>query len=276
MKSKIKLFILALVILIPLSKVLALDLSRLKGSYIAGDYKAAIKEGEKIMAGSSHNQAGLDELYYILGLSYLKDGNYLRASDIFEIVINEFKSSNFVNEAKMGMADVYYFKGEYASAENKYKDLLNVKSAENLKAQLYYRLSEVAVKLGKSDEVRTYQEKLKKESPLNMEPKLIEPVAIVKSSPVVSETAPVVASAPVVSNSDIYYTVQVGSFSSSANAQNLKAELIKKSYPAFIDENKAEDKISYKVKVGKFNSRQEAVDLEAKLAKEGYPTKIYP
>jgi len=276
MKLKIKLFILALVILIPLSKVLALDLAKLKGSYIAGDYKAAIKEGEKIMAVSSHNQAGLDELYYILGLSYLKDGNYLRASDIFEIVINEFKSSNFVNEAKMGMADVYYFKGEYASAENKYKDLLNVKSTENLKAQLYYRLSEVAVKLGKSDEVRTYQEKLKKESPLNMEPKLIEPVAIAKSSPVVVETAPVVASAPENQASVILYSVQVGSFTSNENARNLSAELNKKSYAAFVDEVKSDDRLVYKVKVGKFSSRQEAVDLEAKLAKEGYPTKIYP
>jgi len=254
---------------------LALDLGKIRQSYISGDYKAAIKEGEKMMAHSSHNQPGLDELYYILGLSYLKDGNYLRASDIFEIIINEFKSSLFINEAKMGLADVDYFKADYQAAERKYLELLDSKPAQSLKAQLYYRLSEASAKLGKIEETKLYQEKLKKEVPLNMEPKLVEPVVIIKPPAAVDPAAADVSS--VINNShEIYYSVQVGFFSNSVNAGNLSAELIKKGYPSFVEESKAEDKPSYRVRVGKFNSRQKAVDLEARLAKEGYPTKIYP
>ncbi|MBN1913662.1 MAG: hypothetical protein JW788_04610 [Candidatus Omnitrophica bacterium] len=51
--------------------------------YLSGDYKAAISEGEKILA-QAKDQDGLDELYYILALSYMKEGNYLRASDILK------------------------------------------------------------------------------------------------------------------------------------------------------------------------------------------------
>jgi len=257
------------------TSVFSLNLDKIKESYISGDYKSAIKEGEKMMAGSSHVQTGMDELYYILGLSYLKDGNYLRASDIFEIIVNEFKSSTFINEAKMGLADVYYFKADYKTAEKKYLELLNNKSANFLKAQLYYRLSENAGKLGKINDVKFYQKKLKEDLPLNIEPRVNESILVIKPSDI-EEKIPADSSADKIVAGGIYYTVQVGSFASSINAKNLIEELNKKGYAAFIEENRAEDKISYKVKVGKLNYRQEAVDLEAKLAKEGYPTKIYP
>lgn len=226
--------------LVSFNYVFALNLGSLKQSYISGDYEMAIKEGEKIMARSNYSSPGMDELYYFLGLSYLKDGNYLRASDIFEIIINEFKSSQFVKDAKLGLADIDYFKGDYDAARNGYKGLLNSKDGEALKPQLSYRLDEC---IGKKTAAK------------------ILPDPVIKDEVILQEN---------------YFSVQVGSFTNSNNANNLKTELKEKGYNSFVEENTAQDKISYRVKVGKLQSRREALELEAKLAKDGYPTKIWP
>jgi outer membrane protein assembly factor BamD (BamD/ComL family) len=78
--------------------VYALNIDKVKINFLNGDYKAAILEGEKILA-HSRQSPDTDELYYFLGLSYLKEGNSLRASDIFEIILSEFKDSRFRQEA---------------------------------------------------------------------------------------------------------------------------------------------------------------------------------
>jgi len=234
-----------------------LDLSKLKVYFLEGDYKAAITEGEKIMAkdaSASHS----DEFYYFLGLSYLKDANYLRASDIFEIIINEFKNSSFKEEAKLGLGDTYFLRGDFSKAEECYKDLINNNPGTKLKAQVYYRLSQVGFKKGNIIQGQDYLSKLKQEFPLSPEARLNKDLSVAPDS------------------LDVYYTVQVGSFSSSVNAQNLKQKLIRSGYPAYIEETAAEGKNSYRVRVGKTRLRQEAVDLENKLSQEGYPTKIFP
>lgn len=237
------------------NKAFALDLDKAKALFISGDYKAAISEGEKIMAKTSSNSLGLDELYYILGLSYLKDGNYLRASDIFEIILKEFKDTQFSADATAGLADAYFLKGDYDRAENIYKELLNQKQNSKLKPLLYCRLSQCSAKLGDAQGAKDYLNKLKQEFPLSL------------------ETA---QGAVGITEDSFYYSVQVGSFSSSVNANNLKQELAAKGYLAFVEEASSGNRTTYRVKAGKVHLRQEAAELEKKLSGEGYPTKISP
>lgn len=231
----------------------ALSLDRLKVYFLSGDYKSAISEGEKILAANKLTSES-EELYYILGLSYLKDGNLLRASDIFEIILKEFKDSKFKGEATLGLGDTYFLGGNYAKASEYYKELANAAIASKLKAQAYQRLSQCAFKLGSTQEGKDYLEKLNKEYPNNFESKLNNDI-----------------SAP----SD-YYTVQVGSFGSPVNANNFCAILTKKGYDAYVQEIDASGKKTYRVRVGKLASRPDAEKLENKLAQEGYPTKIVP
>ena len=231
-----------------------LNLDRLKVDFLNGDYKSAILEGEKILANAGQSR-DLDQLYYILGLSYMKDGNYLRASDIFEIILKEFAESRFKEEAKLSLADTYYLRLNYAGAEDKYKEIISNNSSTKLRSLLYYRIMQCALKSGNTQEAKLYLDKIKQEFPLSAEIQTNkEPTYL----------------------ADIYYTVQVGSFSNKINAQNLAQKLIEKSYPAYIEEVNAQDNVTYRVRVGKFSLRQEANDLEGKLLQEGYPTKIYP
>lgn len=236
-----------------LADAYALDLDHIKAAFIGGDYKAAILEGEKILADTDKNY-NADELYYILGLSYIKDGNYLRASDIFEIIINEFKNSRYVPDARLGLADTYFFRGDFQKAKEGYLDLSLDKGVSRLKAALYYRLSECEAKLGNTDAVKDYLDRLKQEFPSNIESGL--------------------GSCSL--ERDFYYSVQVGSFLSKTNAENLARQLERKGYSAYVEEGTSQGAAIYRVKSGKLATRQEAVKLESQLSGDGYPTRVCP
>lgn len=232
----------------------ALDLDKAKFYFLNNDYKSAIIEGEKAMAeeGQSSN---LDELYYILGLSYLKDGNYLRASDIFEIILKEFKESSFKEEAKLGLGDTYFLRGYFDNARKCYKELIESNSKSKMLPILYYRLSQCAYKQGNIQEAKGYADKLK---------------GIPLQSP---EEMNNFNSCPISSD---FYSVQVGSFSKPANADSLVKKLVAKGYDAYVEPIVAQDTRSFRVKAGHLKERKDAEDLAVKLNQDGYPTRICP
>ena len=258
--KKIKIVFIVLVLLFCASSAFAVDLDVIRSHFIAKDYKAAITEGEKILARPSESVYGMDEVYYILGLSYCRDGNYLRASDIFEIIIGEFRKSKFIPDAKLGLADTFFLRGNYERAAKEYAILLADKSADKFRASLYYRLSRCASMMGNQQAAKDYSDRLKKEFPLNIEAGLEKPGCVL----------------PVSGNNGSFFTVQVGSFSSMTNASKLLNELTKKGYSAYIEKPDAEAKQIYRVKVGKLSSLKEAETLENQLSQEGYPTKVCP
>jgi len=243
--------------LIFISRSYALDLDKAKAYFLSGDYNSAISEGERLLAGYS-GAANSDELYHILALSYMKDGNYLRASDIFEIILKEFKQSRFRDEATLGLGDTFFLRGEYDKAKVYYQELININGRGKLVPSAYYRLSQCAFKQGNPAEGKEYLNKLKEGFPLNPELILNRDLCLLPDT------------------SDFYYTVQVGAFSSPENARRLVDRLAQNSYPAYLEEVDSPGKPSYRVRVGKFKLRQEAAECNDKLTQEGYPTRIYP
>lgn len=261
-KSKLKIKFLPLVCIFGLwtlvfgfnNDAYALNLDKLKASFISGDYKSAIQEGERILAGSPSNYQ-LDELYYLLGLSYLKDGNYLRASDIFEIVLKEFKQSRFKPDAKLGLGDTYFLRGDYQLAQQHYQELISHYADTKIKPLVYYRLNLCAARIGDTQQAEAWRDKLKQEFPSSLETNLDKELGLLPQ---------------------LNYTVQVGSFVSQANAKNLSEKLARNGYTAYIVEMNSAGVTTYRVRVGKLSSLEAAQELERKLSQEGYPTKICP
>jgi tetratricopeptide (TPR) repeat protein len=251
----LKKIVFTLIFILAVNSGYCLDINRLKSYFLSGDYKSAIMEGEKILKNYNANSPGLDELYYFMGLSYLKDGNYLRASDIFEIILREFKDSSFKDEAQLGLGDTYFLKGDYDKAKGHYSQLLNTNPATKLKAQAYYRLSETAFKAGDTQAAKNYLDKLKNEFPLSPEKNIDKDLYAV---------------------SDICYSVQVGAFANPNNANRLRDKLTSQGYDAYVQEVDANLTKSYRVRVGRLKSRSETEQLEGKLSQDGYPTKIVP
>ena len=234
----------------------ALDLSRIKACLLNGDYKSAITEGERLIAGNPHS----DELYYLLGLAYLKDTNYLRSSDIFEVIIKEFSGSKFKEEATLGLGDTYLLREDFAKARKIYQEIIKSNPATKLKSQVYYRLSEIGFKEGDTAQGKAYQIKLREAYPLAPEIKQSQDICPVEKN-----------------NFNFYYSIQIGSFSNALNAQNLTKKLLESGFPAYIDESLTlAGTKTYRVKVGKLQTRQETEVLHKKLIQEGYPTKICP
>ncbi|MBU3958855.1 MAG: SPOR domain-containing protein [Candidatus Omnitrophica bacterium] len=232
-----------------------LNLDKMKVNFLSGDYKSAISEGERILSGADYLSQS-EELYYILGLSYLKIGNYLRASDIFEIIIKEFKNSIFKDDALLALGDAYFLSGDYQKAGRFYQELIQSEPYTKLQAALYYRLSQIEIKRGNLKLAKEYLDKLKEDFPLSPEARA--------------------DAQQLYSLSGLYYAVQVGSFINPANAKNLCRKLIDEGYEASIQEVAVNNSKAYRVRVGKFKLRPEAAQLEKQLSSQGYPTKIYP
>lgn len=71
-----------------------------------------------------------------------------------------------------------------------------------------------------------------------------------------------------------YFSVQLGCFSSKENAQKLRDDLINRGFQAYILALPSES--FYRVRVGKFDNRLEAEFMEQRLKGQGYSTKVCP
>lgn len=255
--------------------------------FINGDYKTCIAEGEKIIA-QARSKKGLDELYYMLGLSYLKTGNHLRASDIFEIIRSEYKDSRFREEASLGLGDSYFLRGDYRKAQQVYRDLLKVAPKTKLKAGVYARLSQLGSRTNDRQQENEYREKLRTEFPKSPEALTAQrlfPLTQPQASPAMTPETKEKPARPALAVSrqtdyDVVlpgqYSVQVGAFSSRLNAARLKNSLQAQGHSAFVIEGFADSKRIYKVRVGMFSALAQAQRAEKELRLQGYPTKLFP
>lgn len=234
----------------------ASSLDSLKTSLLRGDYKSGISEGEGLISGGMHS----DELYYLLGLCYLKDGNYQRSSDNFEAVIKEFSGSRLKEESMLGLGDTYLLREDFDKARETFRGIIKTYPHTRLKAQIYYRLSEIGFKNGDTAQGQDYLFKLRENYPLTPEVRQNQGICPGGKN-----------------NFNFYYSVQLGSFSNPENAGNLSRKLLRDGYPAYIEESSSlAGSKTYRVRVGKLKSRQEAEDLNKRLSREGYPTRICP
>jgi len=120
-----------------LSQAYALNIDQVKINFLSGNYKLAINEAKRIISEDGYSS----ELYYFLGLSYLKEGEYQMAADSFRFVINNFKDPKFKEESRIGLADTYLLRGDFNNASSIYRDLLSENPRTKFKDQIDQRLS---------------------------------------------------------------------------------------------------------------------------------------
>jgi rare lipoprotein A len=93
----------------------------------------------------------------------------------------------------------------------------------------------------------------------------------IASAPVATEAA-----APAADKTGAVYTVQVGSFSSKANADTLLETLSSSHKDAYIEEFSTTESTYWRVRVGKFDTREDAERKAADLTGAGYSVFITP
>ena len=117
----------------------ALNVDKVKLYFLSGDYRSAINEGERLIAKDEYSS----ELYYFMGVSYLKEGDYQKSADNFKIAINNFKGSKFKEESRIGLADTYLLRGDFTNAKTLYQELINQDPKTKFKEQILSRLSDI-------------------------------------------------------------------------------------------------------------------------------------
>lgn len=236
---------------------LAAGLEALKVDFLQGNYRRVIFEGQAQL--DRINIGGTDELSYILGLSYLKESEISLAQGCFRRILNNQKSK-FKEQATLGLADTFLISGRFQEAEEIYNKLIIDRPNTGQKAAILYRLSRLEFKRGNNQKGNNYLTRLKRDFPLSPELRSNRGFEI-SNRPL---DLPVSATGE--------YSVQVGFFTNSSNAANLRDKLIAKDFPAYIEDSSG----GYRVRVGKFKTQKEALSLESDLSKEGFQTKVCP
>jgi tetratricopeptide (TPR) repeat protein len=252
--QKNKFYLVILVFLISPAICWAGELDALKADFLQGNYRRVIFEGQAQV--ERINFGGTDELNYILGLSYLKEGKLNQAQNCFRRILSN-SNSKFKEEANLGMGDTYLADSQFSMAEDIYNNLITGNFNSRQKSAVLYRLSQLESKRGNQRKSDDYLFKLKKDFPLSPELRLTKGLELMSVSTKDDSGA---------------YSVQVGFFANRDNANNLKDKLLAKNYPAYVEEFGG----GYRVKVGKFKLYKEALDLESKLSQEGLQTKVSP
>lgn len=271
----------------------AMNLDGVKRHFLAGEWKTGIREGEALLAKAKRNSAGLDELYYYLALCYLKDGNYLRTSDICEILLNEFPRTRFREQAHFVLIEAYDRNGNAQQALKyaqdflkKYPDSVHRKDVKTRQARLKARqaVEPAAVVVAPSPTIS---------APMPAMPASVAAAPV--PAAVAVESAVHVPPAPRQEDIDIVlapgirqqaaaqpaeqgrqFWVQVGAFSSNKNAGNLAKKLRAVSYKASVIKSTLNNRDVFKVRVGPYYSKDDVDSVSVKLSRQGYSTKIIP
>ncbi len=250
-KTKFILIVLFLFAWPGFSKAASLD--SIKADFLNGDYARVIAEGQAQLGRAP--RANADELNYILGLSYLNQSKFDLARACFKSILNN-SDSKFQEESYLALGDTYLVSGQFTQAEQIYNKIIVDYPNTRQKAAVLYRLSQLGFKQGDQQKGNNYWLQLKSDFPFSPELRLNQ--GLVTASNFVS--------------SDDEYSVQVGFFENSANANNLKNSLLGKNYPAYVESFNN----GFRVRVGKFKTKHEALESANKLSQEGLQTKIYP
>lgn len=288
-----------LLCIVPQISAFAVNLDRLREHYLKGEWREAIKEGERQMMSAKYDSRDLDRLYFYLGICYIKERNLLRASDIFEIVVKEFPRSRFVEQSYVGLIDAYSLNGQFNLALERSGDFLKKYPQSEFRSEIESRLDTYKAKAGvmpaavtaaNSDAVDTSGHRKvtsgssagkpvpvvsaarpliidianeTAEGPADEEPAGYEPQLVL---------APQLAPRPVLNG----YFVQVGAFSKKRNAENVSRRLRNLGFSSNVSDSMSKGKTIYKVRVGAFDTRYKASVQAKKLSALGYPTKIIP
>ncbi len=229
------------------------EISDLERLILKEDYSKGVNCGKKLL-NQSFSSNKRRKIYYLTGLSYLKLGSSVKAKRCFEKAITK-KADSLTLNSIIGIADAYYAEKQYLDAIKRYDYILSKYKNTGNEANVCFKLARSYLKTGGWRDSEKHFRRTEKQYHLSFESGLARDI--------LKENA-------------FYFTVQVGSFGNSLNADKLCRKLKKRKYPVFVDKIINESMTFYRVRIGKFNTKKEACLQEQKLKKIGLPTRIYP
>lgn len=227
------------------STIFALSITDLHKEYLYGNYYDVIRIAAKLPES--------DATLYCQGLSYIKIADYPKARLSFYKLLRRFSDSGLVTQARLKIADTYFFEKNYPKAKTLYHEAKDSSVSDVFMPAVLLRLAQIASRQGDWEEKSRYVTNLKSKYPNSCEMKFVK----------------------ILEDLGDFFTIQVGAFSVKKNALAL-AEKLRDEYSPYIVNDKTRNYLLYKVRVGRFKDRYDAEKTAAKLLNAGYPARIYP
>lgn len=229
-------------------------LSKAKTLFMQHQYWQTIQECADVINKYPQNTDLLSEANYFTGASYVNLFDFLTAKKNFKAIVEKYKGSAYYEDAYVGLGDIEFVQENYDEALRVYNDFLATHPSQKRLATVYFRLAEINLKKGNSQEYKKYYDRLQTDFPLSFEAR----------------------DARRLSEQENLYTVQVGAFTSYANAEKFIDKLKAQGYDVYSVLCLLSGKKLCRVRVGKFKTLPEAQALKKKLEADGYFAKIFP
>lgn len=122
--------------------------------YRMNDYTAAVRDFDAV-GGSSPRR---EEALYGAGYALFKQGNYDGAAQRLNRLLTEFPSGKFTFDARVRLADCYFFQKDYKGAEAAYRTVIRQFSERADRDYAMYQLGQSYFRLGNLDDaLRQFQ-----------------------------------------------------------------------------------------------------------------------
>lgn len=225
-------------------------LSSVQGAFLRGEYETVVRE----TAGATDRGAG-DEALYLRGVSAMKLRDWELARAALTRLVEEHPTSRWAPHGWLALGDSWAGSGHPERALEVYERVLREGRAGHLTPQALFRLGKVQRELGLWAEARASLEQAARAAP---------------------DSVDALQAKELLSGDDFFFTVQVGSFITRANALRLAQELQRRGYPAEVSEAVMQGKRFHRVRIGRFAKRAEAQAQAQRLGEDGFPSRIFP
>ena len=248
------------------------SLSQVEKIFLQGKYDRVISESSKLIDAGAY---GREELFYLKGLSQTQLARFREARQTFEYMVERYPKGKRAFDGYIGIGDAFFIEGKYAESISSYNAALTNYPDHKNASIVYYKLGSAYHKLGSEDKAKGYFDKVKNNSPLSFESRMIPRDLGPSSSGGISAVKSLFKPAALEeSDAGSYFYVQAGYFKSRKNAEGLTEKLKRKGYDSYLATQIKSNSTFYKVKVGRFNTKSEAEVEAAKLKSDGYKTRV--
>ncbi len=228
------------------------DLSSLEGLFLNGDFPGVVQKLDAMPPGR-FAEKDMPRVRYIYAVSLVKMQKYEEAVLFLEAALRDTASSRDQLPFLVCLLEAQYQRKNYAAALEIGLNVLNVYPKSMYEPRVLLRTGQMYVSIGNAEKASYYLKQVINTYPLSFEAK--EAKASLESP-------------------EVCQVIQVGAYTQEENARELKEELTKKGYPAFVSFAEKNNTRYYRVRVSCFTGRESLNAVIEKLKKDGYSPEL--
>ena len=227
-------------------------LDEIRVAFLQAEYERVVQLGQQLPS-DEFSTVSYQKAYYYYALSNLKLSNYEEARSYLTMIKLRGKNVSFLDEIDIKIAESYLLEGKFQIARDLYQTFITNYPDSQFLSTVYYRIGKTSQKLGRFSEAQEWFTELETKYPLSFETKqlhdtdtaAIESFCVQVGSFYDYDNAKNLERTLKVGGYDasilktrkdnaLFYRVRVGSFSTRGEAQRYEQKLANEGYDTLI------------------------------------------